>query len=288
MKKNGTLSNKQERIERILFEIPDFDEFGEILHDRLHAILYHVEELTEKFMLITNLFDRDTQRIKALREKGETDIEKLIYAGTLRQRQILERDDPEYYIKESTDWEAKWKNERDQNWLALKGRLLTRDMEKVETFLFFDDFRQGRLDEGSIEIGTLRDYFANLDNILQINEYPIVSDYFDIQKDLYIGIPLLGTVLFQGIVWIIFPKKFAFKFEDKATVRRIMKLFKMEYDNLVMSWDIRGRNITRSSIFGETKYPTNIFIADTSHSWVCFLTLNFKYPKKNILLLWKP
>ncbi|MEZ5040107.1 MAG: hypothetical protein R2828_09450 [Saprospiraceae bacterium] len=247
---------------RIVFQIPDFIEFGEILHDRLHAILYHIEELEGKFMLITNIFDREPERLEQLEKEKKEDLEALIYAGTVRQREILERDKPQYLIKklkkEGNKWDIdQWRKERDENWAELKFRPLTRDMEKVETFEFFDNFRQGTLDETAVKIGTLKDYFANLDNILQVNEYPIVSDYFDINKDKYIGIPLLGMGLFQGIVWVLFPNALTSKLENPATTRRIMKLFQMEYDNLAMSWDIKGENITRASLFEQAVKELN-------------------------------
>jgi len=240
--------------QRIVFKIPGFTEFGEILHDRLHGILYHIEELTGKFMLITNFFDREFERIARLEAEGVMNLEALIYAGTIRQRQILERDKPLYYIKrlkaQGRQWDKEaWLAKRDANWLELLNRPIPADMEKVDTFDFFEEFRQGKVDEHSIKIGNLRDYFAALDNILQENEYPIVSDYFDIEKDKYIGIPILGMGLFQGIVWIIFPDELTKKLSKPSRIRRVMKLFQMEYDNLAMNWDIKGDNITRESLF---------------------------------------
>jgi len=247
---------------RILFKIPDFFEFGEILHDRLHAILYHIEELEAKFMLITNIFNREFELLTEMEGKKDADLESLTYAGTTRQRKILENEVPEYYIKalklQGEKWDqAEWKKKRDKNWAALKNRALTREMEKVETFPFFDRFRKGEFGVEDIQIGTLEDYFANLDNVLQENEYPIVSDYFDISTDKYIGIPLFGAGLFQGIVWILFPDELSKKLDNPTRIRRIMKLFKMEYDNLAMSWDVRGKNITRASFFDEVVKAIN-------------------------------
>jgi hypothetical protein len=222
----------------IAFTIPDFKTFGNLLHDRLHAVLYYMEELSGKTMLITNLFDRDSARVEQLRAEGASDLEVLLYCGTEAQRRILEKDEPIYWIKRRKgNWDKdQWQKERNQNWKALNNREISRDMEKVETFQYFEKFRGGELDISSIEVGTLKKYFENLDNDLQINEHPIIADYFDINKDQYVGIPLLGLGRFQGIVWIVFTQSEAEKFKDSNTLKRIIKLFGLEYDNLLMSW----------------------------------------------------
>lgn len=96
---------------RIDFTIPDFDEFGEILHDRLDSLLYYIEdfikdEKSPRFMLITNLFDRDTARIEALKASGALGLESLVYSGTKRQRAILEEKLPLKYIRQQgSNWE---------------------------------------------------------------------------------------------------------------------------------------------------------------------------------------
>ncbi len=235
---------------RIVFEIPDFNWFGQLLHERLHAVLYHVEEIESKFMLITNLYDRDSARIQMIREKNIEDVEALLYSGVDRQRLILENEnEPLFYIKSRNGvWDRDtWRKERDLNWRALTNRQLTRDMKKVETFHFFDQFRDGKLDISSIKTGDLKSYFAELDNVLKEHEFPIISDFFDIVADKYIGIPLMGMGLFQGIVWIVFKAEEAERFDYK-TVKRLVKIFQMEYDSLVLSWDVTGVNMRRKSI----------------------------------------
>jgi hypothetical protein len=222
----------------IAFTIPDFKTFGNLLHDRLHAVLNYMEELSGKTMLITNLFDRDSVRVDQLRAAGASNLEVLLYCGTDAQRRILEKDNPSYWISNNGGvWDRKqWKKIRDQNWKDLSNREITSDMKEVETFQYFEKFRGGELDISSIEVGALKNYFKNLDNILQENEYPIIADYFDIEKDQYVGIPLLGLGRFQGIVWIVFTAHEAKKFEKPSVLKRIIKLFGLEYDNLLMSW----------------------------------------------------
>lgn len=236
---------------RIRFEIPDFDSFAELLHDRLHAILYHYEEWNSKFMLITNLYDRDPRRIRERREKTPDDVEALIDCGKDRQRFILEKDDPIELLKRNKRWNRTiWQQERDTNWKALSGAIFERDMPNVETFPYFDKFRQNELEFKDVKIGYLKEYFKELNNNFKVNEHPIYSDYFDIKKDIYIGIPLLGMGLFQGIVWIICKKEEKARF-NAITIKRIIKYFQVEYENLVLDWDVRGENIRKLSLVGE-------------------------------------
>ena len=242
----------------IAFTIRNFERFGEVLHDRLDAVLYHFEEMGTKFMLITNLYDRDTDRIETLEKAKAKDLEQLSYCGTERQRHLLELHPPKQLIKRigATAWdETAWRKERDKNWAALKYKPMTRDMEEVETFYAFDKFRRWRelgmpkgLGLEDIKVDTLSKYFLVLDNTFQENEYHIISDYFDISKDKYIGIPLMGMGLFQGIVWIVFDESETARFEDQATIKRLIKLFEYEYDHLLLVWDVTRKDINRRSI----------------------------------------
>ncbi len=235
---------------RVRFEIPDFDYFAELLHDRLHAILYHYEDWNSKFMLITNLYDRDPKRIQERREKTPDDIEALIHTGTERQRIILEKDDPlELLIKENNWDRTTWRHERDQNWNALSWAIFNRNMPNVATFPYFDAFRKGDLKMEDVKVGFLKDYFRELDNNFKQNEYPIYSDYFDIKNDIYIGFPLLGMGLFQGMVWILCKKEEEVRF-NTPTIKRIIKYFQVEYENLVLDWDVKGENIRKLSLVG--------------------------------------
>lgn len=231
---------------RIVFTIPDFDQFGELLHERLDGLLYYIEDFVKddiapRFMLITNLFDRDEARLNALRLAKSESLESLVYCGTVRQRAILEEKKPLFYLPQDNEgWEEKWRKERDTNWEALANRQMN-DVDGVETFGYFKDFRKGSLRLSDIKIGTLKSYFSEKINILKENEKPIISDYFDLEKDEYIGIPLLGTGKFQGIVWIIFRQEEHRRFEDLRLIKRLIKLFALEYNNLLMSWEVSNK-----------------------------------------------
>lgn len=238
----------------IRFTIPDFDEFGELLHDRLHGLLYYIEEMQYKFSLITNYFDRDENRILRLQTDNEDDRERLVYGGTRTQRFLLEKNLPAHIADPEDQASIKsWRLDRNHNWRQLRNRPILRDTPGFETFGFFDEFRQGLLALEAVKPGSLQVYFSELNNDFRRNEFPIFKDYFNLDQDLYIGIPLLGMGLFQGIVWIIFDHRERNKFDTPDTVKRLIKLFQINYDNLLLDWDTVGQNIKRKSVVAEAK-----------------------------------
>lgn len=246
---SGTVSpsclEPQVPTDRILFHIPKFDKFGEILHDRLHGLLYYTENIEGKFTLITNYFDRDEDRINFKIVEGETDLEGLVYGGTHTQRELLEKNEPNKLFFSDIDT---WKKNRALNWAELQNKMMLRDMRDVETFTYFDEFRQGLVSLESIKPGTLKEYFSELKNKFRENELPILRDYFDIERDKYIGIPLLGLGLFQGIVWIVFEETQTEKFTDPNTIIRLIKQFMIAYDTLLLDWDTAEDNMKRISV----------------------------------------
>lgn len=260
------MSNQHTGIEkgsrRVVFTIPDFDEFGELLHDRLHRILEHMEEISTYFMLITTLFDRDAERIEERRSKKMEDIESLVYSGTERQRIILEQKKPVNYppANNKKNWDrVLWRKERNPYWNALQHQQMTRDMKGVETFKFFDTFRIGESKLSDIKIGSLKEYFSGDLNSLKRNEKPIISDYFDIEYDLYTGIPLLGLGKFQGIVWIVFKKEERQRFENIEKIKYFIKLFELVYTDLAYNSEISGKQSLIKKAIEETSVENPIY-----------------------------
>lgn len=258
---------------RISFTLPRFDDFAELMHDRINAIIYYIEEPKYPFMLITNFYDRDQERIKKLVVERKTRYESLVYGGTLRQRAILEEKPPIQYLKKlgitkvvsQEEWLArskgptavfdgiqvdldKWRKCRSVNWGILKQRQMEEGTIGVETWGFFDQFRSGELGLADIKIGSLKEYFEGEQNVLKENERPIIEDYFDIERDLYVGIPLLGAGKFQGIVWIIFNNEEQERYKNTARQKRLIKLFALDYNNLLMSWDVSKQAIFERAI----------------------------------------
>ena len=247
----------QRSSDRIAFTLVNFDRFGEFLHERLHGVFYYLEEWDSRFMLITNLFDRDAHRIATRKKRKERDLELLRYCGTRTARRILGKKDPVHYVKRlnkagKTFNRKQWDKDRAANWQALQDREMS---NLTDTFKYFNRFRNKELEFKDIEVGTLKDYFSVLGddkakaNEFVRNEYPIIQDYFKIDQDRFIGIPLLGLGLFQGIVWIIFEgKEEEIKFwENKRNLRRVIKTFQLEYDNCALDWDTAETNIKEPS-----------------------------------------
>ncbi len=222
-----------------MYSIPHFNEFSNLLHDRLHAILYHIEEMSDKFTLITNLIDRSPEYILQNQEV-------LRYAGAEMQRKILE----DYMEREDKD------KQFDDNWKYLSENIIEGDTPKVETFRFLNDFREGKLDMASIKAGFLRDYFLELSNKFQENEYEILKEVFDIEEDMFLSIPIIAFGTIDGVVHIIGKIIDINRLNNVMRIRRIIKLFTLEYENLLMDWDVAFENVEKIAEikFKKTEY----------------------------------
>lgn len=211
--------------------IPDFDEFANLYHDRIHAVLYFLEDLQGKFTIITNMVDRSLDRQK----------EVLIYAGTQMQRQILE----EY----GDDFESR-NQAKDTFWNTLDKAELEPGMPGLETYRFFNNFKEGNLSFKDIRIGLLGDYFEEIKNVWQAQEEKILEDIFDTSPtstDCYLSVPIIQFGEFEGVAHIIFEKKDRPKLENADTIRRLVKVFALEYEGMLLDWDVVADNIERKS-----------------------------------------
>ena len=222
-----------------MYSIPHFKEFSNLLHDRLHAILYHIEEMDGKFTLITNLIDRSPAYVLKNQEV-------LRYAGAEMQRKILEgyRNDRDRKIQ------------FDENWKYLSENIIEEDTPQVTTFRFLNNFREGRLDTSSLKAGYLRDYFLTLSNKFQENEYKILNEIFDIEKDMFLSIPIIAFGTIDGVVHIIGKPNDINRLNNINRIKRIIKLFTLEYENILMDWDVAFENVERITEvkFKKTEY----------------------------------
>lgn len=219
--------------------IPKFKEFTEMLHDRLHALVYHIEEMEGKFTLITNLLDRS----------GKYKNEVLIYAGADKQRSLLE----EYRNVEKRD------KSLDKYWNYLSTNVLRRDMREIETFRFFDQFIKHQLSLKDIKLGTLKSYFKEISNEFQRNERPVLTKYFNVSRDLYLSIPIIKFGSFEGVAHIIFKQVDKNKLNNPAAIKRLIKFFAMEYEGLLLDWDVVGENIEKRSTIKYDQLDTDTF-----------------------------
>lgn len=208
-------------------KIPDFTEFANLLHDRIHALVHHYVEMEHKFTIITNLIDRELSTDKE---------EILIYAGAETQRRILD------FTKKGKGVDKS----RDENWAYLANARLTEEMKGAETFRLFNQFRRGQLSLKDIKLGNLKDYFAEITNPFQKNEYPILSDYFDTSstsEDAFLSIPFISFGEFEGVAHLIFQKGDKEKLERFEVIRSLIKLFANEYEAMVLDWEDKKDNI---------------------------------------------
>lgn len=211
-----------------MYTIPHFKVFSNLLHDRLHAILYHIEEMSDTFTLITNLIDQSPKYVLEGKEV-------LRYAGAEMQRKILEG------YKEKGE-----KNKQfDDNWKYLSETIIEEDTPEVETFKFLNQFREGKLDMASIEAGYLKDYFSKLSNKFQENEYTILKEAFEIEEDMFLSIPIIAFGTIDGVVHIIGKFNDINKLNNTKAIKRIIKLFTLEYESLLMNWDVAFENVEK-------------------------------------------
>lgn len=208
-------------------KIPDFTEFASLLHDRIHALVHHYVEMKHKFTIITNLIDR---------ELSTENEEILIYAGADTQRRIL-------------DFTKKGKGgnpSRNKNWTYLADAKLTEEMKGAETFRLLNQFREGQLSLQDIKIGNLGDYFAEIINPLQENEYPILNDYFDTSstsEDAFLSIPIISFGEFEGVAHLVFQKGDKGRLNRPDVIRSLIKLLSNEYEAMVLDWEDKKDNI---------------------------------------------
>ena len=218
------------------YSIEKFDEFAELLHDRLHAVLFHFEEMEGKFTLFTNLLDRSKHKIS-------NGIRDLVYAGTNAQRRILEE-----YKEEDDD---KRNKSRDSNWAFLRENTLSEDMEDLATYKVYDKFINGGLTlDFCSDFGYLKEYFEVDSNPFQTHERAILGDYFNISKDsgdAYVSIPIIAFGTIDGVVHIVFSPIDEHIFRSPKTIRRIIKQFTSEYEGMLLDWDVAYNNREKQS-----------------------------------------
>ena len=200
--------------EKELLIIPKFDEFANILHDRLHAILYHIEdwetiekgkETTRRFTLITNLRDRSP-------EKAEKDV--LIYAGADTQRRILNKWEKEGEFK-NVDLEK-----LEKSWKGLK-TFEYKEGDDLKEFITDTLYRSFKNNETTIErlnIGSLAPYFRRMSNPIQKHEKVVLENHFTLKgenADFFLSIPIVSLGTFDGVAHIIFQQEHLDYFLDK-------------------------------------------------------------------------
>ncbi len=209
-----------------MYSIPKFNLFSSILHHDLYAKLYSRETWSGKFTLITNFIDRSPERIK----KGE---EVLLYAGVDAQRRIME---------EYKNFEERNKD-YDKNWNFLSNNVIHHDTPAIKTFEILESFRLGVLTISNINKESLADYFSKIHNEFKRNEYPILEYYFEeIATCQFLSIPIIAFGTIDGVVHIIGQDEDISRISGGNEVKRIIKNFSMQYEDLLRKWDLNSPN----------------------------------------------
>lgn len=204
--------------------IIDFEGFCNQLMSRLYPVIKWNVGISDDILILMNVLDRSPVGV----ESGE-----MIYGGMLEQKRLLPND-------ETLDSMGAWEK--------LSGFRLKKG--KVAESLY-QPFQEGELDLNDIQIGELSTYF-NGSSDLELKEAvaleeDIVSKYFNINKDYYLSLPVIQFGEFDGVVHIIFSSSQYEKFDQKAIIS-IIRLISMEFENLLLDWDLVDENIERDSI----------------------------------------
>lgn len=225
--------------------ITRFKAFSDTYHDRLHALLFHIEEIEEKFTLITNLIDKSKEILRLGKER-------LIYVGADTQKFILEQS------MHNSERQLIPKEEKDKlkpHWDYLKNHEIKPDMEQVETFKLLSRFRSGELKLDDVKCVPLQEYFKNINNPFQEHEQAILQLYFKIERYYYISIPVVTFGSIDGVVHIIFSDKNLDFFSVSKNVKRIVKLCTNIYEATLLDWDVAYENALGKSDIEYERLP---------------------------------
>lgn len=216
--------------------VPQFQQFCEILQERLHATFDFHFELDGKFTLIVNLISR--KNLTELQEK------RMIYAGLNHQRKWL----GEHFVSKNHTLKLNqaWNYLEEHGFLADKG---------IAGGPLFKQFEEGELEIEDIKIGTLAEYFGpkaekgEFGNELQQREYPILKHYFTLEQDKYMSVPLIQFGIVDGLVHIVFDDKdeVSSTLKTNAAIKTMIKLFSEKYEGLLLDWDVVDANMDKRS-----------------------------------------
>ncbi len=224
---------------REVIAFPQVDEFYDMLQYRLNMI--------SSGFIFQNPF---TIFVNALPRERTTFIDRysnvqLIYAGIRRQRELL------------NDLTFRTPNAKlDAYWDFLDHTALDSDTAVVSSQLYqaFSNGTYKFSDIPRVGTGRLKSYFAP---ILDPNyagapatprqraEYQILKEFFDIEKDLYMSIPLVLFGEFDGIMHFVYSHRDDLAGRQRSLAGLIRSASAM-IETQVLEWDLVGRNPEKS------------------------------------------
>lgn len=250
--------SNQKPIQQNLLIIPNFEEFCGQLYERLYILLKQNNLFTGKFTFLANLIDRSNV-YSVVRKR-------LKYVGINSQRLYL----TSYVERESIRFEKYW-NYLDAAILRTDEEDIAegREEQALESAKLFNEIKDGKLFAKDIKVGYLREYFDyentrnyfpndNNDDIYigpfksknQAAEFPILNQYFNIETDHYLSIPLIRFGHFDGILHFIFTPKDIYtdiitdegKKQRQKNINQLITICSNIYEEWILDWDLFGKN----------------------------------------------
>jgi len=223
---------------REVIAFPQIDEFYDMLQYRLNMI--------SSGFIFQGPF---TIFINALPRERTTFIDRysnvqLIYAGVQRQRDLL----CDLTMRQPLP-------HLDEHWDHLDHTALDSDTAVVSSQLYqaFSSGSYGFADIPKVGMGTLKSYFASIleedhpkePTSRQRAEYHILKEYFNIEEDLYVSIPLIMFGEFDGIMHFVYSQKDDLLKRTRSLGGLIRSASAM-LETQVLEWDLVGRNPEKS------------------------------------------
>lgn len=236
------------------------EEFFDLLQDRLHSCVENILfQGDDRFTIFLEALPRNTnQAVYYRRKEGHV----FNYVGCKKQKELLEFNAPERWGNTTTPDEKQWTN------------LATIPIDEQVVQVSSTTFEKISSGEYSINdvlsIFTLKAYFENeapVNSTIQQAERNIIRHYFDIENDVFIGLPLIGFAEYDGMVYIIFKKELLHNIpiekneKDQLTlpyglVWTLLRAFIIEYDGLFLDWDNVGEGMAKTTSIYDFIYNT--------------------------------
>lgn len=231
---------------RNVFAIPQSDVFFNLLQDRLHTSVENfLTRGDTRFTIFLNAIGR-----KAPQRYRRNESPKFIYAGVTKQRLLLRENFSDRWKKEAIPIES-----LNKQWHTLEKTAVDVKSSKVSSEFYIRILDGSFKLEHTCKINTLKDYFAipsQGHEELQIAEKKIIQEYFSIEEDIFISIPLIGFGEIDGVAHIVLKKELIA--HHTQTLRKdendethpyltedllwlLIRSFIIEYEGIFLDWD---------------------------------------------------
>lgn len=229
--------------------------FFDLLQDRLHSCVENILfQGDDRFTIFLEALPRNTnEAVYYRRDEGHV----FNYVGCKKQKELLELNAPERWGNTTTPDEEQWTN--------LATIPIDEQIVQVSSTIF-NKISSGEYSINDVlPIFTLKAYFENeapVNSTIQQAERNIIRHYFDIENDVFIGLPLIGFAEFDGMVYIIFKKELLTSITTKSNenilpyglVWSLLRAFIIEYDGLFLDWENVGEGIGKTTALYDFVY----------------------------------